>query len=494
MKTATVQRTQVVLHADRTRVLLRPFLLAHDSPGIVPGAAGERAFRICASVMALPESEVQTLWNQVQAEFGDRHAKTREFLKRRFEQVRPYLPAAGTISEPRELLLGAYFSHEYSLEAAALFNPSIVAHPDQSDLPPGSLRFVLSLRATGEGHISSITFRTGVLDAANNITINPPTRYCLEPEQMPSESYEKEIFERKLQELGLIGDFSRQVLAELGNPFTLEQLQASTDLAVNLFGARNQDAKATARKALMLAQSNYEVQFAADSRLSERVLFPSTPSQSKGIEDARFVLFHNDDGTTTYYATYTAYDGKMILPQFIETPDFLHFKFITLNGAAVQNKGMALFPRKINGHYVMLGRQDYENIYVMFSDHLHFWNTAQLLLEPKFPWEFIQLGNCGSPIETEAGWLVISHGVGGMRKYCIGAFLLDLEDPTKVIGRLREPLITPNENEREGYVPNVVYSCGSLLRGRQLIIPYAMSDSATTFATLSLDAVLAAME
>jgi predicted GH43/DUF377 family glycosyl hydrolase len=494
MKTATVQRTQVVLHADRTRVLLRPFLLAHDSPGIVPGAAGERAFRICASVMALPESEVQTLWIQVQAEFGDRHAKTREFLKRRFEQVRPYLPAAGTISEPRELLLGAYFSHEYSLEAAALFNPSIVPHPDQSDLPKGSLRFILSLRATGEGHISSITFRTGILDAANNITINTPTRYCLEPEQVPSESYEKEIFGRKLQELGLVGDFTRQVLAELANPFTLDQLHASVDQAVKLFGTRNQDAQATARKALMLAQSNYEVQFAADSRLSERVLFPSTPSQSKGIEDARFVLFHNDDGTTTYYATYTAYDGKMILPQFIETPDFLHFKFITLNGAAVQNKGMALFPRKINGHYVMLGRQDYENIYVMFSDHLHFWNSSQLLLEPKFPWEFIQLGNCGSPIETEAGWLVISHGVGAMRKYCIGAFLLDLEDPTKVIGRMREPLITPNENEREGYVPNVVYSCGSLLHGRQLIIPYAMSDSATTFATLELDTVLAAME
>jgi predicted GH43/DUF377 family glycosyl hydrolase len=494
MKTATVQRTQLVIHADRTRVLLRPFLLAHDSPGIVPGAAGQRALRIGASVMALPESEVQALWNQVRSEFGDRHAKTREFLKRRFEQLRPYLPAAGTISEARELLLGAYFSHEYSLEAAALFNPSIVPHPDQSDLPKGSLRFVLSLRATGEGHISSITFRTGILDAANDITINPPTRYCLEPEQMPSESYEKEIFERKLQELGLVGDFSRQVLAELGNPFTLDQLHASVDQAVKLFGARNQDAKATARKALMLAQSNYEVQFAPDTRLSERVLFPSTPSQSKGIEDARFVLFQNDDGTTTYYATYTAYDGKMILPQFIETSDFLHFKFITLNGEAVQNKGMALFPRKINGHYVMLGRQDYENIYVMFSDHLHFWNTAQLLLEPKFPWEFIQLGNCGSPIETEAGWLVITHGVGAMRKYCIGAFLLDLGNPTKVIGRLREPLITPNENEREGYVPNVVYSCGSLLRGRQLIIPYAMSDSATTFATLELDAVLAAME
>jgi len=248
-----------------------------------------------------------------------------------------------------------------------------------------------------------------------------------------------------------------------------------------------------ARKIVVFAQSNYEVQFAPDSRLSERVLFPVTPSQSNGIEDARFVLFQNDDGSRTYYATYTAYDGKMILPQFIETPDFLHFKFITLNGAAVQNKGMALFPRKINGRYVMLGRQDYESIYVMFSDHLHFWHAAQVVLEPKFPWEFIQMGNCGSPIETEAGWLVISHGVGPMRKYSIGAFLLDRDDPTRVIGRLREPLITPNENEREGYVPNVVYSCGSLLHHGELVIPYAMSDYATTFASLPLDEVLAAM-
>jgi predicted GH43/DUF377 family glycosyl hydrolase len=228
--------------------------------------------------------------------------------------------------------------------------------------------------------------------------------------------------------------------------------------------------------------------------LSERVLFPVTPSQSNGIEDARFVRFQREDGTQIYYATYTAYDGKMILPQFLETSDFLRFKFITLNGPAVENKGMALFPRKINGLYAMLGRQDAENIYVMFSDHLHFWDTMQLILEPKFPWEFIQLGNCGSPIETEAGWLVISHGVGPMRKYCIGAFLLDREDPTKVIGRLPEPLIKPNIDERDGYVPNVVYSCGSMVHGGQLVIPYGISDYATTFATIPLDQVLAAME
>jgi predicted GH43/DUF377 family glycosyl hydrolase len=484
MSAATVQRSHVVLHPDRTRVLLRPFLLPNEP----------RARTICAQVMALSEREVRTLWQQVRAEFGERHAKTLEFLRRRFEQARPCLRPDLKLSRQRELLLGAYFSHEYSLEAAALFNPSIVPHPDQSKLPPGSLRFILSLRATGEGHISSITFRTGVLDARGNLAVSAPTRYCLEPAQVPNASFEKDLFERKLRELGLAGDFTRQTLAQLGESFTLEALRAAVRRAAEHLGARDRQTEAVARKTLTLAQSNYEVQFAPDSRLSERVLFPVTPSQSNGIEDARFVRFQDEDGTRTYYATYTAYDGKMILPQFIETPDFRRFQFFTLNGPAVQNKGMALFPRKIQGRYAMLSRQDKENIYVMFSDHLHFWHTAQVLLKPKYPWEFIQLGNCGSPIETEAGWLVLSHGVGAMRKYCIGAFLLDRDDPTKVLGRLREPLITPNENEREGYVPNVVYSCGSLLHGRRLIIPYAMSDYATTFATLSLDAVLAAME
>ena len=484
MKSVHVKRSNLILHPDRTRVLVRPF---HPTSDL-------RARRICAHVMALPENEVHTLLEQVQAEFAERHLKIGKFLRRRFEQVRPFLTTSRPISEERELLLGAHFTHEYSFEAAALFNPSIVPHPDQSDLPPGSLRFILSLRATGEGHISSISFRTGFADANGNITLNSPTRYCLEPTQIPNAHYDKNVFGRKLHELGLVGPFSRQLLKDLGDSFTLEELRTSIDGATKHLRARGQESRSVARKTLMLAQSNYEVQFAPDSRLSERVLFPVTPSQSNGIEDARFVHFKNENGTRTYYATYTAYDGKLVLPQFIETPDFLHFKFNTLNGAAVQNKGMALFPRKIKGRYAMLGRQDYENIYVMFSDHLHFWDNTQLVLKPKYPWEFIQLGNCGSPIETKAGWLVLSHGVGAMRKYCIGAFLLDLDNPTKVIGRLREPLIKPNENEREGYVPNVVYSCGSLLHRGQLVIPYAMSDYGTTFATLALDDVLAAME
>jgi predicted GH43/DUF377 family glycosyl hydrolase len=479
-----LRRTHLVLRPDPRRVLARPLNLADE----------QRVCMICRRVMALPEPEVRALLDQVENEFGGRHLETRAFLKRRYEEVRHCVVPEQKLSQERELLVGAYFSHEYSLEAAALFNPSIVPHPSQSDLPPGTLRFVLSLRATGEGHISSITFRTGFLDAKNNITINQPTRYCLEPAQVPNASYQKDLFERKVGELGLTGDFSRWLFQRLPESFTLEELRSGVGAAENIARARDQETEAVARKILMLAQSNYEVQFSPRSRLSERVLFPVTPSQSNGIEDARFVRFQNDDGTHTYYATYTAYDGKLILPQFIETPDFLHFKFITLNGPAVQNKGMALFPRKVNRHYTMLGRQDYENIYVMFSDDLHFWYETQVVLKPAFPWEFIQIGNCGSPIETEAGWLVMSHGVGPMRKYCIGAFLLDLDDPTHVIGRLREPLLKAEEDERDGYVPNVVYSCGSLLRDRQLIIPYAVSDYASTFATASLDEVLAQMQ
>jgi predicted GH43/DUF377 family glycosyl hydrolase len=276
----------------------------------------------------------------------------------------------------------------------------------------------------------------------------------------------------------------------------MQELRNSIDAEVDQErqsgGVLHEDQR-TAEGIWMLARSNYEVQFEAEQRLSERILFPATPSQSNGIEDARFVRFQNDDGSYIYYATFTAFDGRMVMPELVETSDFLRFRFITLNGPAAQNKGMAMFPRKINGHYAMLSRQDNESIYLSFSDNVHFWNDRRILLTPSFPWEFIQIGNCGSPIETDAGWLVLSHGVGAMRKYCIGAFLLDRDDPSKVIGRMREPLLKPNENEREGYVPNVVYTCGALVHGSELIIPYAMADHATGFATVPIDNVLAAM-
>jgi predicted GH43/DUF377 family glycosyl hydrolase len=281
----------------------------------------------------------------------------------------------------------------------------------------------------------------------------------------------------------------------LGEWFTLEDLRAS--LQSEQFRPEEettQEGPGEAQGIWMLARSNYEVQFRPEQQLSERILFPATPSQRNGIEDARFVRFRNDDGTHIYYATFTAFDGKVVVPELVETSDFFHFRFISLNGPAAENKGMAMFPRKIGGLYAMLSRQDNENIYLMFSDNVHFWNERRVLLKPAFPWELVQLGNCGSPIETDAGWLVLSHGVGPMRKYCIGAFLLDRDDPGKVLGRLREPLLQPNQNERKGYVPNVVYTCGALVHNGELIIPYGMADHATAFATVPLAEVLAAME
>jgi len=479
-----VRRSDVIIEPDLRRVLLRPF---------TPGDS-QRVARIIERIMSLTEDQAAVLLDEVSAEFSKRHQHIRRIFRERFEQVRDLMSARGELSEQRRLLIGSYFLAEYSLEAAALFNPSMVPHPDQSGLPTGALRFILSLRATGEGHISSITFRTGIIHPDLRIEVCKPAGFLTEPRQIPNPVYEKGLFGRKLAELGLTGEFTFRVMNKIGESFTLEQLRVS--LQTEQFrmpdGMGREDQNA-AQGIWMLARSNYEVQFQPDQELSERIIFPATPSQRNGIEDARFVRFQDDAGVHRYFATFTAYDGRVVMPELVETSNFLLFRFITLNGPAAQNKGMALFPRKINGLYAMLSRQDNENIYLMFSDNVHFWNKRQLLLKPEFPWELVQLGNCGSPIETDAGWLVLSHGVGPMRKYCIGAFLLDRDDPTKVIGRLREPLLKPNENEREGYVPNVVYTCGALLHQGELIIPYGLADHATGFATVPLAEVLAAM-
>ena len=483
--TVHVRRTNTIIEPDLTRVLLRPF---------TPGDS-RRVARIIERILSLSEEQVGPLLAEVTADFSERHQNIRKIFLERFEQVRDLLPPGKDVSEQRRLLIGSYFLAEYSLEAAALFNPSIVPHPDQTGLPEGALRFVLSLRATGEGHISSITFRTGIIDSDHRIEICAPGGFLTEPRQIPNPVYEKGLFGRKLVELGLTGELTHRVMNKIGESFTLEELRVSlqTEQFRSPDGMGREDQKA-AQGIWMLARSNYEVQFQADQELSERILFPATPSQRNGIEDARFVHFQNEDGTYRYYATFTAYDGRVVMPELVETSDFLLFRFITLNGPAAQNKGMALFPRKINGFYAMLSRQDNENIYLMFSDNVHFWNERQLLLKPAFSWELVQLGNCGSPIETDAGWLVLSHGVGPMRQYCIGAFLLDREYPGKVIGRLREPLLKPNENEREGYVPNVVYTCGALVHQGELIIPYGLADHGTGFATVPLAEVLAAMQ
>lgn len=475
------KRTGVVLCPDIKRVLFRPFVPGDDT----------RLMKILARVMTLSEADAQAQLKQVFAEFGDRHVEVEKFFTKRYHDVRRHLLTDTPLSEERKLLIGAYFTNEYSLEASALFNPSMVWHPDQSGLAPGQRRFVLSLRATGEGHVSSITFRSGIIDAQHQIRIDPVSPFVTPPDAYPSTTYEKALIDLKMSELKMRNEAVGRMLSELPDFFTLPELEKRVRFVQRQWPSPGADAAGQAL--LELARSNYDLTYEPDNSLSERIIFPFAPNETNGIEDARFVQFTDDDNTRTYYATYTAYNGKVIFPQLLETQDFLHFHISTLNGSEVQNKGMALFPRKVNGRYAMISRQDSENIFIMFSENLHFWNSKQILLKPAYSWEMIQLGNCGSPIETEAGWLVLSHGVGPMRKYSIGAFLLDLDDPTKVLGRLKEPLLSPDENEREGYVPNVVYSCGGLLNGSELIIPYAMSDYSSSFATIGLDQLLEAM-
>ena len=482
-----ITRTDTVLSPDQSRVLLRRF-----NPG-----DSERTRKIIGRVMALPEEQIGPHLDAICAELSPRHRDVRGRLRRRFEQVRDDHVADESLSEERRLLIGSCFFAEYSVESAALFNPSIVPHTDQTGLAPGGLRFILSLRATGEGHVSSVTFRTGIIHEDHRIEIVAPAGFLTEPHQISNPAYEKDLFARKLHELGVTGEFARRVLKRLRDSFSMQELRkgigAEIDRELLSDGILGEDQQ-TAQRIWMLARSNYEVRFEPGQELSERIIFPASPSQSNGIEDARFVRFENDDGSHIYYATFTAFDGRVVMPELVETVDFVRFRFITLNGPAARNKGMALFPRKIDGLYAMLSRQDNESIYLMFSDNIHFWNECSVLLEPAFPWEWVQMGNCGSPIETDAGWLVLSHGVGPMRRYCIGAFLLDRDNPRRVIGRLREPLLQPTESERDGYVPNVVYTCGALLHGGELIIPYGIADYATGFATVPVDSVLAAME
>ncbi len=473
-------RTRIVIKPDYKRVVYRPFTVMSE----------ERIIKIIGRILSLPEKEVKKELKQVRTDFEERHQRLRNFFLNRFEQMKKYLLTDQDLSEERKLLIGAYFTQEYSMESAALFNPSMVWHPDQSALPEGSRRFILSLRATGEGHISSITFRSGVIDNENRISIDAPTRYVTASESIANPVYEKTLFERKLFELDLLNEFAKIIIDSLGDNFTITDLEDCIKILIRPYKNKVSENELIAKSILSLALSNYEIQYSPEQRLSERIIFPHSPSEINGIEDARFVEFYDENGDRAYYATYTAFDGKVVFPQLLETKDFLNFKISTLNGPEVQNKGMALFPRKINGLYAMISRQDNENIFLMYSEHLHFWYTKQLILKPTYPWEFVQLGNCGSPIETEAGWLVLSHGVGAMREYSIGAFLLDKDDPSKVIGRLEEPLLTPNENEREGYVPNVVYSCGGAIHGDELIIPYAMSDHASSIAKVNLSELL----
>ena len=478
-----VVRTGLQIKPDCSRVVFRSFYPGSDA----------RVMKIIGRILSLTDAEVSEQLQSLLKEFNGRHAGIEAFYLRRYEQIRSFALTDLIPTRERQILMGAFFTNEYSLESAALFNPSMVWHPDQSEVPPDSRRFILSLRATGEGHISSITFRSGIIDAQNEIKLDVPSRWVTMPEVVPDANYEKRLFEQKLMEMKHFDMLAAEILEDLDENFSFEQLQQSLQNVERRHRDLYTVGKQTVQGIMMLAQSNYEVRY-DDEQLSERIIFPHSPTESNGIEDARFVRFKEDDGTERYYATYSAYDGRVVLPQMLETKDFLTFKMSTLNGPEAQNKGMALFPRRINGNYAMISRQDGENIYIMFSDNLHFWYSKELLLKPTYPWEYVQLGNCGSPLETDEGWLLLTHGVGAMRKYSIGAVLLDKDNPRKVIGRLKEPLLSPDANEREGYVPNVAYSCGGMIHNDTLILPYAMSDYASSIATVPLKELLAALK
>lgn len=484
MKPIQMRRNHISLVPDSTRVIIRPFIPSETW----------RIKNIINRAMALSKNEVSEELAHVNHDFESRHFDCEEIYLKHFRRIQKHVDRHKTLSDERRLLIGALFSGEYAIESAALFNPSIVAHPDQTDIPCGGLRFVMSLRATGEGHISSIEFRTGIIWPKGSITMDPVSRHVSEPEILPNPSYCKKSFTTKLGEMGFANHHTTSdVLRPLQQQFTRADLNQSIHATRSAACSPCYELEETLQCIQWLADSNYEIEFSPKLAMSERILFPVSANETNGIEDARFVRFREDDGTEKYYATYTAYNGHSILPQLIETEDFLHFRILTLNGNAISNKGMALFPRRIDGRYAMLSRQDDENLYLMFSDSPHHWSYPQFILGPSEMWNSVKIGNCGSPLETEAGWLVITHGVGPMRKYCIGAALLDLKDPSIVLGQLTRPLLSPEGQEREGYVPNVVYSCGSLIHGRDLILPFAMSDRATAIATVSLDDLLAAM-
>ncbi|MDD3078083.1 MAG: glycoside hydrolase family 130 protein [Paludibacter sp.] len=446
------------------------------------------------SVLGMPEEEVSKALSPVLRDFSLRHRNISKIFEKHFNKI-AYLCVKlnvdpHSIHFSRKILIGSYFTMEYSIESAAFFNPSIVEHPDQSEVLPDEKRVILSFRATGEGHISSIVFRTGVMDKNNHLIIEPIGNMLEEAEHIRRYIYDKKPFKEKLEEMNFHSTIpSEIVLNKLNEEFTYDELSKCIDDA-------KQSLQLTSDKELLfnqltwLASSHYELDFSLDTNISERVIFPVSSNEKNGIEDARFVKFIDENKEATYYATYTAYDGTTILPKMLDTKDFYHFRILPVHGEIAQNKGMALFPRKVNGKYTMLCRLDGFNNYIAFSENINVWREAKLLQTPKYSWEFVQIGNCGSPIETDEGWLVITHGVGPMREYSLGAILLDLNDPTKVIGRLKSPLLMPNEEEREGYVPNVVYSCGSMVNNNDLIIPYAMSDLASTYATVDLKELL----
>jgi len=481
-------RSQHRLLPNARRVLARPFLPGEEL--ILAGSS--RASLLMDRILALSEAEIGAQLATVLRDFAPRHRSFVELLEHHFDLVAHHVGAGVTLSTDRRLLIGAYFTHEYSVEAAALFNPSIVAAPDQAGVAEGAVRIVMSMRAVGEGHISSIEFRAGEIDASGELHFDPIGPYLVSGTRTPPAAYPKRHFAAKLHELDASNDLSASVLSRLPDQFTSFQLEASLS-ALEDHGLPPAIWFETVKIVRVLAASSYVTEFAPDSMLAERVIFPAGPNETRGMEDARFVRFTPPDGESRYYATYTAYDGFSILPQLIETTDFVRFTISTLNGAAAQNKGMALFPRLVGGQYMMLSRKDRENLHLATSNDVHRWDDAVELHRPSKAWELLHIGNCGSPLETSEGWLVLTHGVGPMRRYCISALLLDLHDPRQVIGELSRPLLEPDESEREGYVPNVLYTCGALIHRDRLIMPYGFSDAGIAIASIDLPSLLSAL-
>ena len=482
-----VNRLPIQLEPDPGRVIVRCF---------VPG--DERRIRgIIERILGLSDREVDELIEQLHDSFAKRHRLLITAVADNFDAVQAYVADPDTVSSRRKLLIGAYFTMEYSIEAAALFNPSMVPALDQSELPPGSTRFFMSLRATGEGHISSIVFRRGVVDAQGNISIESPSPVSRQLEVAHDVAYATTLFRQKLMEMGVYNEDAEHILERLPESLTPADLKEGIEQARQARDAPEAISQ-TAESMLWVARSNYTLRVPAGTDPSEIVIFPTSEAESHGFEDVRLVRFTEDDGSVCYFGTYTAYNGHAIMPQLLEivppSDGEVRITVHTMSGSRAQNKGMALFPRRLNGRYAMIGRLDNENLFLMYSDNVRRWDEATILQRPAFAWEFVQIGNCGSPLETEAGWLLLTHGVGPMRQYSIGATLLDLDDPSRIIGQTREPLLVPTEDERSGYVPNVVYSCGGMIHGDTLIIPYAMSDMYSKFATVPLTDLLAALQ
>ncbi|SHM20721.1 glycoside hydrolase family 130 protein [Flavobacterium xinjiangense] len=481
-----VIRKNIIFTPDSKRVVARYFM-----------NGDQRTQQMVSRIMMLDEKQVIDTLEHTLREFARRHRNISSIFFKHCEKIRSIIEGMQIdydgLSQERKMLIGSYCTMEYAIESAAIFNPSIVEDFDQSDLEEGEKRVIISFRATGEGHISSIVFRRGILDKNNNLRVMKIGNNIDKAEIVHKTLYNKERFLMKLAEMHTSDKYSTRIMQDLPDEFEYAILKSLVNKALSDPMIR-QERRTALEEVIWLADSFYDLQFKHDSDITERVIFPISDSESRGIEDARFVRFVDDDKSDKVMATYTAYNGHVILPKLISTEDFYTFRVMPLYGIGAQNKNLALFPRKIKGKYAMLSRIDGVNNYLMYSERPTQWNDPVILQEPRYTWEFTQIGNCGSPLWTEEGWLVITHGVGAMRRYCIGASLFDLDDPSKEIGRLKEPLLSPLEDEREGYVPNVVYSCGSIIHNNSLILPYAVSDYSSTYGVVDLVELIEALK